>query len=110
MLRPRNDLILIKRIDEAEEGTIVLPDTAKVDSNKGRVIAVGRGEIIDGRLVPIEDIKPGDEVLFTKFSETPAEIEGEEFVLVRSCDVYAFEDGTAMSAKQRRELTKRAVA
>ena len=43
MLRPRNDLILIKRIDEAEEGTIVLPDTAKVDSNKGRVIAVGRG-------------------------------------------------------------------
>lgn len=91
MLRPRNDLILIKRIEEREESTLVIPDVAKVTSNRGKVIAVGRGEIIDGRLVPIDDIKPGDEVLFTKYSENEVEIDGKSFVLVRSCDVYAYE-------------------
>ena len=84
MLRPRNDLVLIRRIKEDVDSPIIRPDSSVTPSNKGEVIAVGRGEVIDGKLIPI-DLEPGTIVIFSKYSEMTVETTEEgDFLLVRS--------------------------
>lgn len=92
MLRPRNDLVLIRRIKDEEDSVIITPEAFEVPSNKGEVIAVGRGELIDGKLIPI-DLSPGDEVIFSKYSENEVVVDGQSFMLVRNAEVYGVEDG-----------------
>jgi chaperonin GroES len=70
--RPLHDRILIRRLEPEEKtsGGIIIPDTAKEKPMEGEVVAAGpgiRGD--DGRLYPI-DLKPGDRVLFGKWSGT----------------------------------------
>ena len=66
-IKPLGDRVVIKVLDKEEKtkGGIVLPDTAKEKPQKGEVIAVGTGEIIDGKKVPLE-VKVGDKVIFSK--------------------------------------------
>src|SRR4030095_5518305 len=69
-IRPLQDPILVKRIEEEEKtkGGIIIPDTAKEKPSEGRVIAVGKGKVSeDGKLTPL-DVKKGDRLLFTKYS------------------------------------------
>ena len=87
MFTPKNDFVLLRRLDEKAGGTIVIPDSAQVKSNRGEVIAVGRGEIIDGKIVPL-DIEVGEIVLFTKYGAQDIEIDGEDLVLVRGSEIY----------------------
>ncbi len=65
-IKPLGDRIVIKVLEEEErtKGGIVLPDTAKEKPQKGEVVAVGSGEIIDGKKVPLE-VKVGDKIIFS---------------------------------------------
>ena len=88
-IRPLQDRILVKRIDEEEttKGGIIIPDTAKEKPSEGKVIAVGKGKIgEDGKVRPL-DVKKGDRVLFSKYSGTEVQIEGEEHLIIREDDV-----------------------
>ena len=88
-IRPLGDRILLKRIEEEQEskGGIVIPDTAKEKPQEGKVIAVGKGRLLeDGKLVRLE-VKKGDRVLFGKYSGTEVKIEGEEHLIVREDDI-----------------------
>ena len=88
-IRPLQDRILVKRIDEEEKtkGGIIIPDTAKEKPSEGRVIAVGKGKVQeDGKIQPL-DVKKGDRVLFSKYSGTEVTIEGEEHLIIREDDV-----------------------
>jgi len=88
-LRPLQDRILVKRVDEEEKtkGGIIIPDTAKEKPAEGKVQAVGNGKIgEDGKRVPLE-IKKGDRILFGKYSGTEVKIEGEEYLIMREDDV-----------------------
>jgi chaperonin GroES len=64
-IKPLGDRIVIKVLEKEEKtkGGIVLPDTAKEKPQKGEVLAVGSGEIIEGKKVPLE-VKVGDEIIF----------------------------------------------
>jgi chaperonin GroES len=69
-IRPLQDRILVKRIDEESKtkGGIIIPDTAKEKPQEGKVVAVGKGKVTDdGKLQPL-DVKKGDRVLFNKYS------------------------------------------
>ena len=79
-IRPLQDRILVKRIEEEEttEGGIIIPDTAKEKPVEGKVIAVGKGKVSeDGKVMPL-DVKKGDRILFGKYAGTEVKIEGEE--------------------------------
>ncbi len=88
-IRPLQDRIIVKRLDEEEKtkGGIIIPDTAKEKPQEGKVIAVGKGKVLeDGKVQPL-DVKKGNKVLFSKYSGTEVNIEGEEHLIIREDDV-----------------------
>lgn len=89
-LRPLEDRVVVKPIDEEQTTAsgIVIPDTAKEKPTEGEVVAVGPGKFEDGQRVPM-DVKAGDKVIFSKFGGTEYKIEGEEYVILSSRDIYA---------------------
>ncbi len=93
-IRPLGDRILVKRIQEEEKtkGGIIIPDTAKEKPQEGKVVAVGKGKTTEeGKLIP-PDVKPGDRILFGKYSGNEVKVEGldgEEHLIVRQDDILA---------------------
>ncbi|MCG0274951.1 MAG: co-chaperone GroES [Thermosediminibacteraceae bacterium] len=89
-IKPLGDRVVIKVLEKEEKtkGGIVLPDTAKEKPQKGEVIAVGTGEIIDGKKVPLE-VKVGDKVIFSKYAGTEVKIDDEEYLILRHSDILA---------------------
>jgi chaperonin GroES len=88
-IRPLQDRILVKRIDEEEKtkGGIIIPDTAKEKPQEGKVMAVGKGKVDEDGKVRRLDVKKGDRVLFSKYSGTEVNIEGAEHLIIREDDV-----------------------
>jgi chaperonin GroES len=88
-IHPLHDRVIVKR--EAEErkspGGIVIPDTATEKPILGKVIAVGKGKILENGHVRPLDVKVGDKVLFGKYSGTEVKMEGEELVVMREEDL-----------------------
>lgn len=89
-LRPLNDRVVLK-VKEKEEKTasgIVLPETAKEKPVQAEVVAVGTGEIIDGKKVAL-DVKVGDTVIYSKYAGTEIKLDNEELLIVRQSDILA---------------------
>jgi chaperonin GroES len=87
--RPLHDRLLVKRVEaeERSKGGIIIPDSAKEKPIEGEVIAVGNGKTLDdGKVRPL-DVKPGQKVLFGKYSGTEIKIEGVEHVILREDEV-----------------------
>ena len=90
-LRPLHDRIIVKRLEEERKsaGGIVIPDTAAEKPVQGKIVAVGKGKILeDGNVRPL-DVKVGDKILFGKYSGTEVKVDGEELVVMREEDVMA---------------------
>ena len=90
-IQPLGDRILIKSLEQEEKtaGGIILPDTAKEKPQEAKVVAVGKGRILeDGTVRPLE-IKVGDTVLFAKYSGTEVSHEEKDFLILREDDVLA---------------------
>jgi len=88
-IRPLQDRVIVKRVEEEEKtkGGIIIPDTAKEKPMEGKVIAVGKGKVLeDGKIHPM-DVKAGDRVLFVKYGGTEVKIEGEEHLIMREDDI-----------------------
>jgi len=96
--RPLYDRILVRRLEETEQkqGGIIIPDSAKEKPQEGEVVAVGKGKRLeDGGLVSL-DVKPGDRILFGKYSGNEVKIDGEEFIIMREDEVLGVvETGTS---------------
>jgi chaperonin GroES len=90
-IRPLHDRVIVKRLEEerTSPGGIVIPDTAAEKPIQGKVVAVGKGKILeDGNVRPL-DVKVGDKVLFGKYSGTEVKVDGEELLVMREEDVMA---------------------
>ena len=88
-IRPLQDRIIVKRIEEEEKtkGGIIIPDTAKEKPMEGKVVAVGKGKLMeDGKVHPV-DVKVGDRILFGKYAGTEVKIDGEEHLIMREDDI-----------------------
>jgi chaperonin GroES len=95
--RPLHDRVLIKRVasEEKSSGGIIIPDTAKEKPMEGEVMAVGAGaRADDGKLHPL-DVKPGDRVLFGKWSGTEIKIDNEELIVMKESDIMGVVEETA---------------
>ncbi len=87
-IRPLHDRVLVRRVNEEEKtkGGIIIPDSAKEKPQEGRIIAVGKGRIDDGKVMPL-DVKVGDRILFTKYSGNEVKIEGEEHIILKEDEI-----------------------
>jgi chaperonin GroES len=100
-LTPLHDRVIVKRIEEKEtvRGGIIIPDSAKEKPMEGEIIAVGSGKREKGELIPL-DVKPGDRVLFGKYSGTEIKVEDEEYLILREEEILAKLSATAKAAKK----------
>jgi len=90
-VKPLDDRVLVKQ-SEAEEktaGGIVLPDTAKEKPQRGTVIAVGPGKLLENGKRGSMSVKKGDEVYYGKYAGTDIKIDGEDYVILKESDVLA---------------------
>ncbi|MDZ7707230.1 MAG: co-chaperone GroES [Trueperaceae bacterium] len=90
-LKPLGDKIVVEVIDEPQTTAsgIVLPDSAKEKSQRGKVVAVGSGKLLDsGERVALE-VKAGDTVVFAKYGGTEISLDGSELMILSERDVHA---------------------
>jgi len=88
-LKPLQDRILVKRLEEEEKtkGGIIIPDAAKEKPQAGKVIAVGDGKVLENGTKIKLSVKAGDKILFGKYSGTEIKVDGEERLILREDDV-----------------------
>ena len=90
-LKPLDDRIVVEPV-EAEErtaGGIVLPDTAKEKPQRGKVVAVGAGKLLDSGKRGELSVGVGDEVIFGKYGGSEVEVNGEDYKILRESDILA---------------------
>ena len=90
-VRPLHDRVLVKRVEEKEvvKGGIIIPDTAKEKPMEGEVIAAGPGKTSDdGKRAPL-DVKPGDRILFGKYSGTEIKVDDQDYLIMREDEILA---------------------
>jgi chaperonin GroES len=93
--RPLHDRVVVRRIeaDAKTKGGIIIPDTVKEKPQEGEVVAVGPGGRDEsGKLIPVE-LKPGERILFGKWSGTEVKIDGEELLIMKETDVMGVIEG-----------------
>ncbi len=90
MFKPLYNYVLISRIDEENitSGGIIIPDNAKEKPSRGKVIAVGNGNLVDGKLIPLT-VRENDVVMFSKWASSLSEIkiDGKDYILVKENDI-----------------------
>ena len=94
-IRPLHDRVIVKRLEEerVSAGGIVIPDTAAEKPVQGKVVAVGKGKILEDGSVRALHVKVGDKILFGKYSGTEVKVDGDELVVMREEDVMAIIEG-----------------
>jgi chaperonin GroES len=95
--RPLHDRVVVRRIEEDERtrGGIIIPDTAKEKPQQGEIVAVGPGALDEkGKVQPL-DVKPGDRVLFGKWSGTEVKLNGQELLIMKESDILGVLEGVA---------------
>jgi len=92
LLKPTNDRILIKPIDEGEQtyGSIVIPDMGKEKPEMGEVLAIGPGRLSEhGQLITVRSCKVGDVVLVPKIGTLRIDFEGQEYFIAQDREILA---------------------
>ena len=90
-LNPLDDRVVVHPLDaeETTAGGIVLPDSAKEKPQRGKVVAVGPGRLLDSGERSTVSVTVGDEVLFGKYGGTDIEVDGDEVKILRESDILA---------------------
>ena len=94
-IRPIHDRVIVKRLEEerVSAGGIVIPDSAAEKPVQGKIVAVGKGKILEDGSVRALDVKVGDKILFGKYSGTEVKVDGDDLVVMREEDVMAVIEG-----------------
>ena len=90
-IRPLHDRVIVKRLESETKsaGGIVIPDSAAEKPVQGKVVAVGKGKILEDGSVRALDVKIGDKILFGKYTGTDIKIDGKEVLILREDEVLA---------------------
>jgi len=85
------DKVIVERIEAESKtaGGIVLPDSAKEKPQRGKVISVGAGKLLDDGARSKMQVKKGDEVLFTSYAGTEVKLDGKEYLIMDESDIMA---------------------
>jgi len=99
--RPLHDRVVLRRVeqDQKTKGGIIIPDTAQEKPMEGEVIAVGPGARSEDGVIHALDVKPGDRVLFGKWSGTEVKLDGEELIVMKESDIMGVLTKTGAKSK-----------
>ncbi|MDA0830206.1 MAG: co-chaperone GroES [Burkholderiales bacterium] len=88
-IRPLHDRVIVKRLEEERTTAsgIVIPDSAAEKPDTGEVIAIGTGKVLDDGKSRALDVKPGDKIIFGKYSGQTVKVDGEELLVMREEDI-----------------------
>jgi chaperonin GroES len=90
-IRPLDDRVVVEPLEAEEKtaGGILLPDSAKQKPQRGRVLAVGPGKLLDnGQRSPLA-VQKGDEVIYGRYTGNDIEVDGREIKIMREGDILA---------------------
>jgi len=92
-IKPLDDRIVLKRLDAeaTTAGGIVLPDSAREKPQKGEIVAVGPGVLLDSGKRATLDVKVGDSVIFGKYAGTEVSVDGGDLIIMKESDILAIE-------------------
>jgi chaperonin GroES len=109
-LKPLGDRVIVRTVDQEDvtASGIVLPDTAQEKPQRGIVLAVGDGRVVDGERIPLE-VSDGDEVIYSKYGGTEVKLEGEEVLILSENDILA-RIGAARKAPTKRTASRKPAA
>ena len=89
-LKPLNDNLIIKPIEEVTKGGIVLPDSVDREKpEKGEILAVGPGKLLESGQRAEMSLKIGDKVIFKKYSPDEVKVNGQEYLVISESDIIA---------------------
>src|SRR5467141_2755741 len=90
-IRPLDDRVVVEPLEAEDKtaGGILLPDTAKQKPQRGRVLAVGPGKLLDNGQRPALSVAKGDEVIYGRYSGTDIEVDGKDIKIMRESDILA---------------------
>jgi len=90
-IQPLADKVLVQRLEAETKtaGGIVLPDSAKEKPQRGKIVGVGKGKVLDDGSVQKPQVKKGDVVLFTSYAGTEIKIDGKEYMIMNESDIMA---------------------
>ena len=90
-IRPLADKVLVQRLEAENKtaGGIVLPDSAKEKPQKGKIVSVGQGKVLDDGTLRKMQVKKGDTVLFTSYAGTDIKVDGKEYLIMSESDIMA---------------------
>jgi len=90
-IRPLGDKVLVERVEAESKtaGGIVLPDTAKEKPQRGKVVSVGEGKMLENGTRKEIQVKKGDTVLFTSYAGTEIKVDGKEYLIMDESDIMA---------------------
>jgi chaperonin GroES len=96
-VRPLHDRIIVRRLEEGEQkvGGIIIPDSAKEKPQQGKVLAVGNGKTNEAGKRVVLDVRPGNLILFGKYSGQEIKLDGEEYLIMKEEEVLAVIEGGA---------------
>jgi chaperonin GroES len=91
MLKPLGDRVVLKQLEaeETTKGGIILTSQSKEKPQEAEVIAVGPGAKVDGKVVPVDSVKVGDKVVYSKYAGMEVKYEGTEYIVVKESDILA---------------------
>jgi len=111
--KPLHDRVLIRRIEQEEKtaGGIIIPDTAQEKPMEGEVVAIGSGARADDGTVTPLDVKPGDRILFGKWTGSEVKIDDEELLIMKESDILGIIEGPrARNAAAKKKSTVKTVS
>ena len=90
-IRPLADKVLVQRVEAENKtaGGIVLPDAAKEKPQRGKIISVGEGKVLEDGTVRKMQVKKNDLVLFTSYAGTEIKVDGKEYLIMSESDILA---------------------
>jgi chaperonin GroES len=90
-IRPLADKVIVERTEAETKtaGGIVLPDSAKEKPQRGKVISVGAGKLLEDGSRSAMQVKKGDEVLFTSYAGSEVKLDGKEYLIMEESDIMA---------------------
>jgi chaperonin GroES len=90
-IRPLGDKVLVERVEAESKtaGGIVLPDTAKEKPQRGKVVSVGEGKLLEDGTRREVQVKKGDLVLFTSYAGSEIKVDGKEYLIMDESDIMA---------------------
>ena len=90
-VKPLGDRVLVLPIeqDEVKKGGIIIPDSAKEKPQEGKVVAVGKGKVLENGTVQAPEVKVGDTILYGKYSGAEFKKDGTTLLILREDEILA---------------------